>query len=94
MNKVELVRLVADKTELTLKDATEVVDTVLETVVKTLAHGEEVSIAGFGKFAVKERAARKSVNPRTKEVVKVPACKAPVFKAGKALKDAVNKKKK
>lgn len=91
MNKVELVRVVADKTELTLKDATEVVDTVLCTIEKALAHGEEVSFAGFGKFAVKQRAARNSVNPRTKAVVKVPACKAPVFKAGKGLKDAVNK---
>lgn len=91
MNKVELTRVVAEKTELTLKDATEVVDTVLDTVVEALAHGEEVSIAGFGKFVVKQRAARESINPRTKEVVKVPASKAPVFKAGKALKEVVNK---
>ncbi len=91
MNKVELTRVVAEKTELTLKDATEVVDAVLGTVVDALAHGEEVSIAGFGKFVVKRRAARESINPRTKEVVKVPASKAPVFKAGKALKEVVNK---
>ncbi|MBP5651293.1 MAG: HU family DNA-binding protein [Clostridia bacterium] len=92
MNKVELVKYVSQETGLTQKDVTEVFDTALAAVTTALKRGEEVAIAGLGKFDVRKRAARKSVNPRTKELVSVPASKAPVFKAGKALKDAVNGK--
>lgn len=92
MNKSELIKLIAEKVGLTQKEVTAVVDEFVDATTKTLAKGGEVAIAGLGKFAVRKRAARNSINPRTKEVIKVPACKAPVFKAAKALKDAVNKK--
>lgn len=90
MNKAELVRAIAEETALTQKEVAAVLDAFVENTVASLVKGEEVAIAGFGKFVVKNRAARESINPRTKEVVKVPACKAPAFKVGKALKDAVN----
>ena len=92
MNKSDLVKVVAEQVGLTQKDVTAVVDALIEATTKTLVKGEEVSVAGLGKFVVRNRAARQSVNPRTKEVIDVPASKAPVFKAAKALKDAVNKK--
>ena len=92
MNKVELVKYVAQETGLTQKDVAEVVEASIAAITAALRKGEEVALAGLGKFDVRKRAARKSVNPRTKELVSVPASKAPVFKAGKALKDAVNKK--
>ena len=91
MNKAELVRAIAEETALTQKEVSTVLDSFVGTTVASLVKGEEVAIAGFGKFVVKNRAARESINPRTKEVVKVPACKAPAFKVGKAFKDAVNK---
>ena len=92
MNKVELVKYVAQETGLTQKDVAEVLETSIAAITAALRKGDEVALAGLGKFDVRKRAARKSVNPRTKELVSVPASKAPVFKAGKALKDAVNKK--
>lgn len=92
MNKAELVRAIAEETALTQKEVAAVLDSFVGNTVASLVKGEEVAIAGFGKFVVKNRAARESINPRTKEVVKVPACKAPAFKVGKALKDAVNKR--
>lgn len=93
MNKNDLVKAIAEKTDLTQKEVGAVVDEFVELTTKTLKKGDEVAIAGFGKFVVRKRAARESVNPRTKQKVKVPACMAPAFKAGKALKEAVNKKK-
>ena len=92
MNKSELVKLIADKVGLTQKEVSGVIDEFVEETTKALTKGEEVAIAGLGKFVVRKRAARNSINPRTKAVIKVPASKAPVFKAAKALKDAVNKK--
>ncbi len=92
MNKSDLVKVVAEQVGLTQKDVTAVVDALIEVGTATLVKGEEVSVAGLGKFVVRKRAARQSVNPRTKEVINVPASKAPVFKPAKALKDAVNKK--
>ena len=92
MNKNGLVRTVADKVEFTLKDTAAVVDALVEAITLALKDGEEVNVAGFGKFTAKRRAARESINPRTKEVVKVPACVAPAFKASKALKDSLNTK--
>lgn len=91
MNKSDIVKVVAENLNLTQKDVNLVLEEALSVVVNGLAEGKEIAVAGFGKFLVKKRAARQSVNPRTKEIVKVPASKAPVFRAGKALKDAVNK---
>lgn len=91
MNKIDLIKAVAEQVGLTQKEVTAVFDTAIELVTKTLKKGEEVSVAGLGKFVVKNRAARQSMNPRTKELIKVPASKAPTFRAAKALKDAVNK---
>ena len=91
MNKNDLVRVVAEKTELTQKEVMEVIDNFVAETIKSLKAGEEVSIAGFGKFVVKTRAARTSINPRTKQAINVPASKAPTFRAGKQFKEAVNK---
>ena len=92
MNKNELVRQIAEQTDLTQKDVALVLDAFIAETTKALKEGKEVAVAGFGKFVARKRAARQSINPRTKEVVEVPACIAPAFKAGKALKDAVNRK--
>lgn len=92
MNKTELVAAVAAKAEISKKDATSAVDSVLDVITAALADGDKIQIAGFGSFEVKDRAARKGLNPRTKEVITIAASKAPVFKAGKGLKDAVAKK--
>lgn len=89
MNKTELVAAVADKANLSKKDADAAVSAVLDAVKDALADGDKVSIVGFGTFAVKERAARTGLNPRTKETITIPAAKVPTFKAGSALKDAV-----
>ena len=89
MNKKELIKAVATKTGFSQKDVTEVVDVILGTITDTLVDGNEVNIAGFGKFLVQERAAREGVNPRTGEALHIEASKAPKFKAGKALKDAI-----
>ena len=91
MNKTELVAAVAEKAGLTKKDAERIVSTTFETVTETLKKGDKVSISGFGIFEVKSREARIGRNPRTKEEIKIPASKVPVFKPGKALKDAVAK---
>ena len=92
MNKAELVAAVAAKTGATKKAAEESVNAFVEVVTNTLVEGEKVQLVGFGSFEVRKRAARKGRNPQTKEEIKIPASKAPVFKAGKALKDLVNKK--
>jgi DNA-binding protein HU-beta len=89
MNKQGLVDVVNGVLGGTKVQAESVVDAVVESIVKTLKKGDEVSIAGLGIFAVKARAARTARNPRTGEMVKVPATKVPKFRAAKALKDAV-----
>lgn len=89
MNKTELVAAVAAKAELSKKDADAAVTAVFDAVKDALADGDKVSVVGFGTFAVKERAARTGLNPRTKETIEIPAAKVPSFKAGSALKDAV-----
>ena len=89
MNKTELVAAVAAKAALSKKDADAAVAAVVDAITGALADGEKVSLVGFGTFEVKERAARSGLNPRTKEKIVIPASKAPAFKAGKALKDAV-----
>ena len=91
MTKTELISVVAQKTELSKKDSEKAVSAVIEAITEALTAGDKVSLVGFGTFEVKERAARKGVNPRTKETIDIPASKLPSFKAGKALKDAVSK---
>ncbi len=92
MNKAELVAAIAAKTEDTKKGAEASVNAFVDVITDALAKGDKVQLVGFGSFEVRKRAARKGRNPRTKEEIKIPASKAPVFKAGKALKDLVNKK--
>lgn len=91
MNKSELVYAVAEKAELSKKDAESAVSAVIAAVTEALAAGEKVQLVGFGTFEVRERAERVGRNPQTKETITIPASKNPVFKAGKALKDAVAK---
>ena len=83
MNKTELVASVAEKAELSKKDAEKAVAAMLESVEEALKAGDKVALVGFGTFEVKERAARTGKNPRTGEAVKIPAARVPVFKAGK-----------
>ena len=90
MNKTELVASVAEKAGLTKKDAEKAVNALFESVQQALVEGNKVQMIGFGTFEVKERAARTGRNPQTNETIQIPASKNPVFKAGKALKDAVN----
>ena len=90
MNKSELIAAIATKTGETKKDAEATLNAFVNVVSETLAKGDKVQLVGFGSFEVRKRAARKGRNPQTKEEIKIPASKAPVFKAGKALKDAVN----
>ena len=91
MTKQELAEKIATEHELTKVKAGEIVNSVFTGIEEALVAGDKVTIAGFGIFQVKERPARTARNPRTGEAVKVSASKAPTFKAGKALKDAVNK---
>ena len=92
MNKAELIAAIAAKTGETKKTAEKLVNAFVETVTEALTEGDKVQLVGFGSFEVRKRAARKGRNTQTKEEIKIPASKAPVFKAGKALKDLVNKK--
>lgn len=92
MNKQELVAAVVAKAGMTKKDAEKAVSAFTASIENALVAGDKVQLIGFGTFEVKERAAREGRNPRNpEETVTIPASKAPVFKAGKALKDAVNK---
>ena len=92
MNKAELIAAIAAKTGDTKKTAEASVNAFVEVVTNALVEGDKVQLVGFGSFEVRKRAARKGRNPQTKEEIKIPASKAPVFKAGKALKDLVNNK--
>lgn len=89
MNKADLITAIAEKGELTKKDAEKAVNALVSVITEALAANEKVQLVGFGTFEVRERAARKGRNPQTKEEITIPASKAPVFKAGKALKDSV-----
>lgn len=91
MNKLDIIKEVADETGLTQKEVSLVVDGFVSSIIRELKKGEEVNVAGFGKFVVKNRAKRTSINPRTKQPIEVPASKAPTFRAGKQFKDAINK---
>jgi DNA-binding protein HU-beta len=90
MNKGELIDAVAAAADLTKSDATKAVEAFVDTVTRALKKGDQVSIVGFGSFSVKARAARQGRNPKTGETITISASKVPGFKAGKALKDAVN----
>lgn len=90
MNKNDLVNAVARKAVISKKEGEAAVNAVLDTITEALSKGESVKIVGFGIFGVKNRAPRIGRNPQTKEPVEIPATKAPVFKAGKDLKDAVS----
>lgn len=90
MNKNELIAQVADVTNLSKADATRAVDGVFDVITESLKGGDEVRLVGFGTFSVTQRAATEGRNPRTGEPIQIPASKQPKFKAGKALKDAVN----
>ncbi len=90
MNKAELVAAIAAKTGDSKKATEALVNAFTGVVAEALAGGDKVQLVGFGSFEVRKRAARKGRNPQTKEEIKIPASKAPVFKAGKALKDLVN----
>ncbi len=90
MNKVELINAVATKTNMTKGDAEKAVNAVMESIKETLVAGDKVQLVGFGTFEVGKRAERTCRNPQSGESMTIAACKAPKFKAGKALKDAVN----
>ena len=91
MNKAELINAVAEKTGLSKKDTEAVITASIDVITEALSQSEKVQLVGFGSFEVKARAARIGRNPRTKQQIEIPASKTPVFKAGKALKDAVSK---
>lgn len=89
MNKTELIAEVANKAGLSRKDAEKALDAVVETITEAVVKGDKVQLVGFGSFETKQREARTGRNPKTKETIEIPATRVPVFKAGKALKDAV-----
>lgn len=91
MNKAELINAAAEKTGLSKKDTEAAVSAAIDVITEALTQNEKIQLVGFGSFEVKSRAARVGRNPRTKEEIEIPASKTPVFKAGKALKDAVSK---
>lgn len=90
MNKTELIAAVAEKAEISKKDSEKALKAFIDVVTDELKNGEKIQLVGFGTFEVSERAAREGRNPQTGKTMKIAACKAPKFKAGKALKDAVN----
>ena len=89
MNKTELVAAIAEKAGLSKKDADKALAATIDAIAAELKKGEKVQLVGFGTFEIRERAAREGVNPQTDAKIKIAAAKNPVFKAGKALKDAV-----
>ncbi|WP_027717438.1 HU family DNA-binding protein [Desulfovirgula thermocuniculi] len=89
MNKADLISQVAEKTDLTKKDAEKAVTAVFAAIEEALARGDKVQLVGFGTFEIRERAARKGRNPQTGEEIEIAAARVPVFKAGKNLRDAV-----
>ena len=90
MNKTELVAAVAEQADISNKDEEKALKAFVDVVTEEMKKGEKVQLVGFGTFEVSERAAREGRNPQTGKTMKIEACKAPKFKAGKALKDAVN----
>ena len=90
MNKTEFIAAVAEKAEISKKDSEKALKAFFDVVAEQLKAGDKVQLVGFGTFEVSERAAREGRNPQTGETMTIAACKAPKFKAGKALKDAIN----
>ncbi|MEE4244242.1 MAG: HU family DNA-binding protein [Kangiellaceae bacterium] len=90
MNKSELIDAIASGADISKAAAGRALDATLDAVTESLRKGEQVALVGFGTFSVKQRAARQGLNPQTKEKIQIPAATVPAFKAGKALKDAVN----
>ena len=90
MNKTELIAAVAEKAEISKKDSEKALKAFIDVVTDELKNGEKIQLVGFGTFEVSMRAEREGRNPQTGETMKIAACKAPKFKAGKALKDAIN----
>ena len=90
MNKTEFIAAVAEKAEMSKKDSEKALKAFVDVVAEQLKAGDKVQLVGFGTFEVSERAAREGRNPQTGETMTIAACKAPKFKAGKALKDAIN----
>lgn len=91
MNKTELIKAISDKAGITQKDIGVVCDALLDVVTEALQAGDKIQIVGFGTMEVVEQKAKNGINPRTKEVVKIPACKKPVFKFGDSYKAKFNK---
>lgn len=91
MNKAELISVVSEKTGLSKKDSERAINATFDTIGESLEAGEKVQLVGFGVFDIKERAARIGRNPKTKEEIAIPASRVPTFKAGKALKESVDK---
>ena len=91
MNKKELITAIAKETGMTKKDVATAVDAAFDKITAAMVAGDKVQLMGFGTFETRERGERTGKNPRTGEEVKIAACKVPTFKAGKSLKDAVNK---
>jgi DNA-binding protein HU-beta len=89
VNKTDLINAVAEKAELSKKDATKALDALFDTISSTLSKEEKIQLIGFGTFEVRERSARTGRNPQTGEEIQIPASKVPAFKAGKELKEAV-----
>lgn len=90
MNKTELVNSISEKAQLSKKDSEAALKAFITTVEEALASGDKVQLVGFGTFETRERAAREGRNPRTKEIIHIPASKSPAFKAGKEFKEKVN----
>lgn len=91
MNKVELIAQIAEKSGLSKKDAEKALAAAVDAITEAVSAGGKVQLVGFGSFEVKQREARVGRNPKTKEAIEIPATRVPVFKAGRALKDAVSK---
>ncbi|WGW00189.1 HU family DNA-binding protein [Vibrio sp. YMD68] len=90
MNKTQLIDVISEQADITKKQAHDALDAITSGIEQSLAQGEEVALLGFGSFKITERAARTGRNPRTGEPIQISASKSPTFKAGKALKDALN----
>ncbi|MBP5282381.1 MAG: HU family DNA-binding protein [Lachnospiraceae bacterium] len=90
MNKAELIAAIAEKADMKKQDAEKALKAFTDIVTEELKKGEKVALVGFGTFEVSQRAAREGRNPATNKTIKIPASKAPKFKAGKALKDSIN----
>ncbi len=91
MKKTELIAIVAEKANISKKDAEKAVSATFDAIVDAVAAGDKIQLVGFGTFERRERNARTGCNPRTNETIEIPASKVPAFKAGKSFKDAVNK---